>query len=296
MKRIDLHIHTTLSDGTLTPKQVIDEAAKNGVSTIAIADHDTIEAYKPELYEYAEKNDIKIIKAVEISTKIDKCGIHVLGYNIDIDNEKLNQKLFALRNARHIYLHDVSNKLQELGYIVNEQELDKIDSVTKAHISEDITNNEKNREILIKNFGHIPNKGEFIETVMNEGCPASVIKKSITPGEAPELIRQAGGKAILAHPVAYRYEDNLNENDILKIIKEMKADGIEANYIYVDRNNNKIDEIESWNKFANENNLITTIGSDFHNKDGIRPEIGLINENLYIDEDTINDIIDKLNK
>lgn len=296
MKRIDLHIHTTLSDGTLTPKQVIDEAAKNGVSTIAIADHDTIEAYKPELYEYAEKNDIKIIKAVEISTKIDKCGIHVLGYNIDIDNEKLNQKLFALRNARHIYLHDVSNKLQELGYIVNEQELDKIDSVTKAHISEDITNNEKNREILIKNFGHIPNKGEFIETVMNEGCPAYVRKTSITPGEAAELIRQAGGKAILAHPVAYRYEDNLNENDILKIIKEMKADGIEANYIYVDRNNNKIDEIESWNKFANENNLITTIGSDFHNKDGIRPEIGLINENLYIDEDTINDIIDKLNK
>ena len=296
MKRIDLHIHTTLSDGTLTPKQVIDEAAKNGVSTIAIADHDTIEAYKPELYEYAEKNDIKIIKAVEISTKIDKCGIHVLGYNIDIDNEKLNQKLFALRNARHIYLHDVSNKLQELGYIVNEQELDKIDSVTKAHISEDITNNEKNREILIKNFGHIPNKGEFIETVMNEGCPAYVRKTSITPGEAAELIRQAGGKAILAHPVAYRYEDNLNENDILKIIKEMKADGIEANYIYVDRNNNKIYEIESWNKFANENNLITTIGSDFHNKDGIRPEIGLINENLYIDEDTINDIIDKLNK
>ena len=208
----------------------------------------------------------------------------------------MNQKLFALRNARHIYLHDVSNKLQELGYIVNEQELDKIDSVTKAHISEDITNNEKNREILIKNFGHIPNKGEFIETVMNEGCPAYVRKTSITPGEAAELIRQAGGKAILAHPVAYRYEDNLNENDILKIIKEMKADGIEANYIYVDRNNNKIDEIESWNKFANENNLITTIGSDFHNKDGIRPEIGLINENLYIDEDTINDIIDKLNK
>ena len=62
MKRIDLHIHTTLSDGTLTPKQVIDEAAKNGVSTIAIADHDTIEAYKPELYEYAEKNDIKIFQ------------------------------------------------------------------------------------------------------------------------------------------------------------------------------------------------------------------------------------------
>ena len=115
---------------------------------------------------------------------------------------------------------------------------------------------------------------------MNEGCPAFVKKETITPKEAAELIRNAGGKVVLAHPVAYVYEDNLTDKDILQIVKDMKADGIEANYIYYDRNNNKIDEVEKWNKFANDNNLeIITIGSDFHNKDGIHPEIGFINEN-----------------
>ena len=71
-KRIDLHIHTNISDGVLTPKQVIDEAVKNGVSVIAIADHDTIDAYDDNLFKYAESKNVEIINAVEISTKINK--------------------------------------------------------------------------------------------------------------------------------------------------------------------------------------------------------------------------------
>ena len=108
-----------------------------------------------------------------------------------------------------------------------------------------------------------------IETVMNEGCPAYVKKETITPKEASELIRKAGGKVVLAHPVAYKYEDNLDINDILSLVNETKADGIEANYIYIDRNNNKINEIDKWNNFAKEHNLFVTVGSDFHKKDGI---------------------------
>ena len=80
-KRIDLHIHTTISDGVLTPKEVIDEAVKNGVAVISIADHDTIDAYTDEIFEYAKSKNIKLIPAVEISTKTKKSGIHVLGYN-----------------------------------------------------------------------------------------------------------------------------------------------------------------------------------------------------------------------
>ena len=88
-KRIDLHIHTNLSDGALSPKQVIDEAVENGVNVIAIADHDTIEVYNNDFYSYAKKKNVKIINAVEISTKNDKTGIHVLGYNFDINNQEL---------------------------------------------------------------------------------------------------------------------------------------------------------------------------------------------------------------
>lgn len=295
-KIIDLHIHTKMSDGFLSPKEVIDEAYKNGVSVIAIADHDTVESYNEELFSYAESKNIKIINAVEISTKTDKVGIHVLGYNFNVNDKELKERLSKIRNARHDYLHNVAKKLNELGYLLNVQELDKIDAVTKAHIALDVINNEQNKEILLKNFNHIPSKGEFIETVMNENCPAYVRKEAVTPKEAAEIIRAANGKVVLAHPVAYVHEDNLTDEDILNIINDMKPDGLEANYLYVDRNNNKINEVEKWNKFAKDNNLFVTVGSDFHNKDGIRPEIGFVNTNFKLEDEVIDEIIDNLTK
>lgn len=290
-KIIDLHIHTNLSDGALTPKDVIDEASKNGVSVIAIADHDTVEAYSDDLYNYANSKNIKLINAVEISTKINKVGIHVLGYNFDINNQELKKKLFLLKNARYDYLYNVSSKLKDLGYSINIDKLEQLEVVTKAHIALDIVNNNENNNILLKDFNHVPSNVEFIEKIMNEGCPAYVEKETISPKEAADLIKKAGGKVILAHPVAYKYENNLTEDDILKLVKEMKADGIESYYIYIDSNNNKINEICEWNEFARKNNLITTIGSDFHNKDGIHPEIGLINEEFSFNDNTIEDII-----
>ena len=294
MKRIDLHIHTTMSDGSFTPKQVIDEAVKNGVSTISIADHDTVEAYTEELFIYAASKNINIIRGVEISTKNSKVGIHVLGYNYDLENEEFKESLKRIRNARHDYLHNVSKKLKELGYTLNVEELDKIDSVTKAHIALDVISNKENEGILIKEFGHIPNKGEFIETIMNENCPAYVRKESVTPKQAADLIRKAGGKVVLAHPVAYVHEDALTDEDILDIVNDMKPDGLEANYLYADKYNNKFDETKKWNEFAKEHNLFVTAGSDFHNKDGIRPEIGFVNTDFVLSEDTINEIIRNL--
>ena len=175
-------------------------------------------------------------------------------------------------------------------------ELDKIDSVTKAHIANDIINNEKNRDLLIKNFNCIPNKGEFIETIMNENCPAYVKKETVTPKSAAEIIRDANGKVVLAHPVAYVHEDNFSDEDILNIINDMKPDGLEANYLYVDRNSNKINEVEKWNNFAKENNLFVTAGSDFHNKDGLRPEIGFVNTEFALEDDIIDEIIMNLIK
>lgn len=149
-ERIDLHIHTNCSDGELSPKEVIDEAFKNGVTTIAITDHDTLEAYTEELYEYAKSKNINIIKGGEISTKTSNAGIHVLGYNFDINNKELIQKLYMLRNARHKYLRDVASKLEELGYKINVTELDKIDAVAKSHIAQDIVSNLENEELLLK--------------------------------------------------------------------------------------------------------------------------------------------------
>lgn len=292
MKIIDLHIHTNKSDGVLTPKQVIDEAYNKGLYAISISDHDTIDAYTEEIINYAKEKNIILIPAVEISTKTNKCGIHVLGYNFDINDTNFKNRLNLLRNSRHDYLHNVATKLKELGYIINLEELDKIDSVTKAHISLDVISNPLNNDILLKNFGHIPNKGEFIENIMNEGCPAYVKKATITPKEASQLIKSAKGKVVLAHPVAYKYEDGLTEMDIQEIIDDMELDGIETNYIYVDKHNEIIDETEFWNEFGIKNNLICTIGTDFHNIDGVHPFIG----DIKLDEEEVEKIVEFLQK
>lgn len=294
-KLIDLHIHTNISDGVLSPKEVIDEAYRNNASVISIADHDTIDAYTDEIFEYAKSKNIILIPGVEISAKAERSGVHILGYNFDINNKNLKEKLHQVRNARHKYLHEVAERLEKIGYIVNVNELDKIDSVTKAHIAIDIINNKKNEKILLKDFNEIPTKGDFIERLMNEGCIAYVEKDSITPKEAAGIIRQAGGKAILAHPVAYEYEDGLNEKDILEIVKDMNADGIESNYIYIDQSNKKVNESYKWNQFAKKYNLITTIGSDFHKKDGIHKEIGLIDD-LVLPDEELEKIISNLKK
>ena len=293
-KIIDLHIHTTCSDGELTPKEVIDVAINDRVSVISITDHDTIWAYQKELFDYAKDNNIKIIPGVEISTKSDKCGIHVLGYNIDLNNKEFQKKLEKLRNSRHEYLYQVADKLNILGYIIDVTSLDKIEAVTKAHIALNVISNDKNKDILMREFGHIPNKGEFIETIMNEDCLAYVKKNTITPREAVELIEGASGVAVLAHPVAYKYENNLTDEDISSLVNDMKVGMIEANYVYVDKNNKKINECDYWREFAYRNNLKTTIGSDFHKDDGIRPVIGLIGEDIKLSDSEIDKIIANL--
>ena len=294
MEQIDLHMHTNKSDGALTPKQIIDEAVKANLQAISITDHDTIEGYTDETIKYAKEQGIKLIVGVEISTKSDRCGIHVLGYNFDLNNEEFKQKLDKIRNARHDYLKAVAKKLEKLNYKINVEELDKIKSVTKAHISKDIIKNEENKLELIKQFGHIPNKGEFIETIKNENCPAYVQKVTVTPKEAAEMIHKAGGKVVLAHPVAYANEDNMTVEEVQQLINKMKPDGLEVYYIYTNKNNEYINEIDKWLKLAKDNNLFSTIGSDFHIKDGHHAEIGMRNVGVKLEEETIKKILSNL--
>ncbi len=291
---IDLHIHTTCSDGALSPNEIIDEAKKNNVSVIAIADHDSTFAYTNEFISYAKLNSIQVIPAVEMSTKFKGVGVHVLGYNFDLKNENLQTTLSKLRNARQDYLLNVASKLAELGYKLDVQKLQELPAVTKAHISLDVISNEDNVKLLLDNFGHIPTKGEFIETVMNEGCPAFVEKFSISPIDASKIIHDAGGLVVMAHPVAYKHEDGVDADWVLKLAKQMNADGIEANYLYVNREEQEIDETKFWNNFAKSNGYFVTIGSDFHAFDNIRPNVGFSNKSFKISGPEIKRILKNL--
>ena len=282
MFNIDLHIHTTCSDGKLTPIEILDLAKQNKINAISITDHDSIDAYTKEFYSYANKCNIQIITGIEISTKINHKTFHVLGYHFDIDNSELKNTLKSIKNARIDYLYNVSYKLKSLGFYINLDNLKEIDIVTKAHIAKDIVNNEKNNKLLIHYFQHIPSYGEFIEGMMNEGCPAFVEKISITPMKASELIKKAGGKVVLAHPVCYQYEYNVQLTELLSLLDDMKADGLEAIYIYIDKHFNKINEIEHWKQIAKNKHLFITMGSDYHFTDQIHPVIGLLNEDFHV--------------
>ena len=294
MTTIDLHVHTTKSDGSLTPTQIIDEAAKNGVRFIAITDHDTVGAYSNDLFDYAEKQGVKLITGVEVSTKLNGKSYHVLGYNFDYKNVDLNELLKKIRANRAKYLVDVEQKLRELGFVLNIDKLKKVESVTKANISLDIVENKLNEEKLIEMFGFVPSRGVFIESIMNSGCPAYVKKEAITPAEAARAIKNAGGKVVLAHPVVYDRKDKVSDEMIEEVISNMEADGMETNYIYYDKLGQRFDDVEKWSEFARNHNLFETVGSDFHLDDGVKVKIGFINENLVLNEQQTEQILRNL--
>ncbi len=293
-KIIDLHIHTNCSDGNFSPLEIINMAKEKKVSIMAIADHDTIKAYSKELFLAASKNNIKVIKAVEISTKFKGYGVHILGYNVDFENQKFLQMINNLENARLNYLLEVTKKLNEFGLIVNIDELKKLSSVTKAHIAKDVVSNQKNKKVLINFFSKIPSVAEFIENIMNENCPCYVEKFSIKPKEVSNIIKEAGGKVVIAHPVAYEYENNFSLKDIEDLIKEINPWGIESYYLYVDRNGNVINEVVKWKKIAKKYNLVNTMGSDFHNFSLKNADIGLTNTDFVLSEKEIKIIEDLL--
>lgn len=291
---IDLHMHTTKSDGSLTPTELIDEAVKNNVKYISITDHDTLGAYSDELFSYAKEKGIHIITGVEISTKLFDKAFHVLAYNVDYRDTELNELLAKIRRARSKYLLDVEKKLSELGYVLNIEKLKKVESVTKANIALDIIENKLNEKKLIDTFGYIPSRGVFIESIMNEGCPAFVKKDSISPREASIAIKKAGGKVVLAHPVVYDRKDKLPLESIEEVIQSMEIDGIEANYIYYDKNLNRYDDIEKWCEFAQKKGLFVTVGSDFHLDDGVKVKIGFVNQDFELKEDIVKEILNNL--
>lgn len=291
---IDLHIHTTCSDGKLSPVEVLERAKQHRVSVLSISDHDTTGAYSEEFFSKAQELGIKIIPAVEISTDYKGVGIHILGYNFNLNNRELQQALSSTKNSRADYYKRVSQKLEELGFIVDKTQLENVPIITKAHIAEAVVTNKVNENILMQKYGYVPKKGEFIETVMNEGCPAFVEKFKISSVDASKLIRNAGGKVVLAHPVAYKYEDNFGADRVKELIQAMNADGLEANYIYIDRFGNEHNEIDFWKAFARENNLFVTCGSDFHLVDEKAPDIGFANKSFKLTGEEIDAILKNL--
>lgn len=267
LKYIDLHIHSKASDGTQTPKEVVELAYHSQLSAIALTDHDTIdgviEAEKMVEQLSKEGKDLRLIPGIEISVEYQGKDIHILGLFIDIENKNFKKELVKIRERR--------NKRNEL--MLRKFMDDGID------ITMDILNMEKNDLVLTRSHfakfliarGYAKDREDAFKRFLRSNTPYYVEREHLTTEEGIRIIHEAGGLAILAHPLLYGYQAEELEAMVTDFSK-IGLDGIEAIYSM----NRGEDEINML-KLAEKYNLAVSGGSDFHgkNKPHIQMGVGL---------------------
>lgn len=244
--KVDLHIHTTASDGRLAPEEVVQLAAERGLQVIAITDHDTVAGIQRAIEASHHFPDLTVIPALEINTDTQSGEVHILGYYIDYNNAGLQKALERLRSAREVRARKIVSNLAELDIDVSWErvlELAGGGSVGRPHIAQ-----------AMFEGGYIPSLQEaFIKYIGRHG-PAYAERERLSPKEAVELVISAQGLPVLAHPMDI---DNL-ENLIVEL-KQVGLVGLETYY-----NGYHNNTIKKLTRLASKYDLITTGGSDCH--------------------------------
>jgi predicted metal-dependent phosphoesterase TrpH len=248
---IDLHTHTTASDGALTPTELIHRASEVGISTLAITDHDTVAAL-PEARPVAEALGIRLITGVEFGTNWANAEVHMLGYFFDPDHPQMRQALADLQEGRLERGRRMVEKLNALGLSdVTWERVEQIaagGSVGRPHVA----------EALIEK-GYASTVDDAFGKYLGRGKPAYVERTQITPAECISLVHSAGGVISLAHPTWVAEVENL-----LPSLVEAGLDGIETYYgLY------KPETIAWLETLARRYNLVPTGGTDYHGRDGL---------------------------
>ena len=262
---VDFHTHTTSSDGTLSPEELVKKAKLIGIEALAITDHDTISAFYELDGKFDDDIDIKLIRGVEISAEYPTDSLHILGYNFkDIDTMgKVLNELIEYRNRRNEIIIQKMNSLGFKATIEEIKEIAKGEAVGRPHFAR-----------LMVNKGYVSSIDEAFDKYLRDGGLLFVEKKRLKPKEAIELIKNTGGVAVLAHPFEVLRGKNSEEDDITYIenlIGELISyglDGIEV--FYSTHTPNQINELI---RIAKKYNLMITAGSDFHGVN--RPSVKL---------------------
>ncbi len=242
----DLHVHTTASDGTLTPQEVISRAIEINLAGIAISDHDTIDGLVTAV-NYLNENNIKLgfIPAIEMNTELDNYEIHILGYGIDFSSQKLDQHLRQIKEARVERAQKMVKKLRNMGMMINLDRVKEIaieDLIARPHIA---------RALMEKRY--VSSEREAFDKYIGKGRAAYVPRYKFTPETALALIGQGGGASVLAHPGLIKNDNMVN------LIIDMGVEGLE---VYYPEHNRSM--INKYLEICGERNLLVTGGSDFH--------------------------------
>lgn len=246
MSRVDLHIHSTASDGRLTPAEVVGEAAKKGLSYIALADHDTVDGIAAAKKAAKAFPGLTVIPAIEISTDIPQGEVHMLGYFIDYKDPEFLTWLDKFKQSRLRRAEQMVAKLADLGVHVEWErvlELAGTSTIGRPHIAQ---------AMLEKDY--VPSFKDAFDEYLGHGKPAYVEREKMLPAEAVGIIVKAKGLAVLAHPLTIEDPEGL-----ITELKPAGLVGLEAYYGEYDA-----EEVEGLVALAQKHGLIATGGSDFH--------------------------------
>ena len=244
--KADLHLHTTASDGKLSPAELVKLSVTLKLDVISITDHDTVDGVSPALTASKDYPSLTVIPGVELSTDV-PCGeIHMLGYYVDYRDETLGDRLATLRASREGRALKMVNKLGELGMKIDLnriKELAQGGSVGRPHIA----------QVLLES-GYVTTFKEAFDKYIGRNGPAYAEREKMTPVESIGLIKNAGGLPVLAHPA--------NIEDLDSILPELKQAGLVGIEVFYTKYTAEI--ISRLLTLAIRYKLITTGGTDYH--------------------------------
>ena len=264
MNEVDLHTHTTASDGTHTPPQLVSRAARLAVKVIAITDHDST-AGVPAAQAAGERLGVEVIAGVEINTDVPGAEVHILGYFVDPSHEELNAELARIREGRVGRARKMAEVLTGMGAPVRFERILEIageGSVGRPHVAQ-----------ALLEAGHVATFGEAFEKYIGRNSPAYVERMKFTPAEACGLIRRAGGVPVLAHPVYFdRYGAIKSSFNLEAMLAETIAAGLLGIETYYP--NYDAVTVEYLLGIARRYGLVVTGGTDFHGTKPNEPDLG----------------------
>ena len=269
MSRIDLHLHTTHSDGSLSPTAVLQLAHTANVTALAITDHDIVTGI-PEAIAAGAERGIEIIPGVEISSCMGNSELHLLGYCIDWQDSELNRRLATLRESRHTRNPQIIERLRALGLDVTYEEVRALagtDAVGRPHIAR-----------LLMDKKYVTSAKDAFDRYLAEGRPAYVARELPNQTDAIAWIRAAGGVAVLAHPTWAKVSGE-GLNALLTTLKAEGLGGIEVHY----STHTKRQTME-YLDLAKRLDLLVTGGSDFHGITKPDIEVGMGRGGLNVSE------------
>lgn len=249
MSRIDLHLHTTHSDGSLRPPELLALAKQANVTALAITDHD-ITAGIPEALASGEELGIEVIPGVEISSFDGRSELHILGYFLRWQDQRFNDRLTGLRASRHRRNPLIIERLRAAGLDLTYEEVQTLagtESVGRPHIA----------QVLMRKK-YVTSAKEAFDRYLGEGKAAYVARELPTPTEAIAWIRDAKGVAVLAHPTWIKAGSEGLHSQI-RALKDAGLGGIEVHY-----STHSQSDTYRYLEIARQLDLLTTGGSDFH--------------------------------